>query len=797
MATPAAHEPRGSIVTRVLARLITSLLRNRSVALGSVALVVCIAALGLVRLRVDFSSTSFYAGGSEPAQRLAEFQATWGADDNALLILVHPSQADDPRGVLASERLAAIAELARALEDGDQVAAVTSVATAPLPAPRLTPRLTPGLGSGPFEPIDLATIVKATKLDELDPAARRSILERLPFVPTLLSADGRETVIVVELGFSSDDVMRTKAAVDALEPILVAHDPRLQQLGLTRELAGIPAIRAGFFALIVHDQLILIPLMIGLIGLALLLVFRRVHGVLIPAAAAAVPTLMLVGVMGWLGEPIGLLNQAYFTLLPVILVADAIHMVARYDEERRNLGPRGDNGRAIIRAGSQVGLACLLTSVTTAAGFASLALADMPILRSFGIYAAIGVGLGFVMVVILVPLLLSFVRDDRSVPELPGFGPIDALVRFATARPWLILGVTIAVLGLALIPAKRVQIDNTLTGLLSADHPTSIASRRVDTQLGGVLGLEFELHAPPGVSLCDPEPLAAIYGFEQWLAEQPEVRAVEGLASIVAGTHGLSGGRSTIPETRAMIDAQLDAIAPFAPLDRYSRDHGQTLRIHASLPDDGGRGFVEFAARAEAELARRLTTDEPWAGIRAQTTGTPLLAYQGVNRITHDLRSSFVLVFVIVIALIACLFRSGWPALISLLPNGLPLVLGYASIALVGQVLDPLAAVILILALGIAVDDTLHIFVRTREERREGVGLDEALRRAINHSGRAVAATSIVIAAGLALNLGSSFPPLQMLGWLGGLVIMLALLGDLLVLPALIVLVRGRGLNAP
>lgn len=745
-------EARESALTRLLARSIAALLRHRALALASVALVLCAAAFGTLRLRVDFSSTAFYGDDSEAARRFTEFSSRWGADDANLLVLIHAARDGDSSTVLEPDRMQAIAELSDALARGEQVRRVTSIA---------------GMPPGTTELV----------------------------VPTLLSADGRATVIVVELEFSSDDVMRTKAAVDALEPILAAHDPALAEHGLTRELAGVPAIRAGFFTLVIHDQAIFVPLSLTLIGLALLLVFRRIHGVLIPALAAAVPTAMLVGVMGWIGEPIGLLNQAYFTLLPVILVADAIHMVARFHEEQRSEATDGpaDLGlreRAIVRAGSRVGLACLLTSLTTAVGFASLGLAEMPILRSFGLYAALGVALGFVVVMVLVPLLLSLVDDRRNERPLPGLRPIDATVRFATARPGVVLILTAALAGAAVIPAQRVEIDNTLSGLLDDDHPTSLASRRVDAELGGVLGLELELEAPPGVDLRDPELLATLYEFERWLAAQPEVRSVEGLATIVAGIGELLGQGATIPDRRATIDARLTAVADRAPLDRYIREQGRFARIHVGLPDVGGREFIDFAGRAQAELERQLAGTD----VRAHATGTPLLAYQGVNRITADLRASFTLVFVVVVGLIGVLFRSAWPAIVAILPNGLPLALGYATIGLFGGVLDPLAAVILTLALGIAVDDTLHILVRTREELRPGVGVEQALRRAIEHSGRAVAVTSIVIAGGLALNLLSSFPPLQMLGWLGAVVISLALLADLLVLPALLVLLRGRGL---
>lgn len=764
--------------------MIAGVLRHRSVALIGVVIVVVIAALGIMRLRVDFSSTAFYGDDSVAGQRLAEYQAQWGADDDTLLVLIEPSVADDPAGVLSGERLAVIAELDRILAGATQVEQVVSISRLTLPLPGASP--------GQLSSAEFPSVAAALGLAELAPVDRRALLERLPFVPTLLSADGGMTVIAVELSFSTDDVLRAQGVVEQLEQLMVSHDEALAEVGLTRQIAGVPAVRAGFMALVVHDQLLLVPLTLLVIGVALFLVFRRLHGVVIPAIAAGLPTLMLVGIMGWTGEGLGLLNQAYFTLLPVIAVADAIHLLARYHEERR--AGADTREQAIIRAGSRVGLACLLTSLTTATGFASLAMADMPILRGFGLYAALGVVLAFVTVLVLVPLLLSYVGDNRHPPPLPGLRSLDVVLGFAIRRPWVVVVGCLAVLVLALVPASRVRIDNQISGLLEPAHPTSVASKAVDERLGGVLGLEFELRAPAGVDLRDPELLAALDGFELWLAEQDSVRVVEGVASIVAGTGELLGEPRQVPGSRAQIDARIDVIRPYAPLERFVAEDGRRMRIHAGMPDAGGQLFVALAERAEDELLRRLAETQDGGRIQAYATGTALVAYRGVNGITKDVRDSFVLVFAVIVGVIALLFRSLWPALIGVLPNGAPLLLGYAMLGVLGEVLDPLAAVILTLGLGIAVDDTLHIMVRAREELRGGVGVEEALRRAIGHTGRAVLVTSVVIVGGLSLQLLSSFPPMQLLGMLGGAVILFAVVMDLLLLPALIVLVKGRGL---
>jgi predicted RND superfamily exporter protein len=787
--------------SRLLATLVAALLRRRALAAVLLLSVFLISLLGLSRLRIDFSSSAFYGDDSAAAARLSAFHDSWGADDDTLLVLIHPLADDDSSGVLAPDRLSAIADLTAALRAVGQVQEASSIADLSLPLPTLggEPRTTTfvalahGLGLA-VQPIE----------------ARRALLERLPFVPALLSADGRDTVIVVELGFSSDDIVRTRTVVAQLEQVLDEHAGALAELGLAYELTGVPGIRAGFFELIVRDQALFVPLTLLLIGISLFAVFRRLHGVLIPALAAMIPTAMLVGIMGWMGEPIGLLNQSYFTLLPVIAVADAIHMIARFHEERRRPGDLDSNepgldahgldarGQAIVRACSQVGLACFLTSLTTAAGFASLATATMPILRAFGLYAALGVSLAFVVGLVLVPLSLSLVRDDRLPPPPAAIGVIDWVVAISLRRPlWVVLS-SVGLVLLALIPASRVEVDNTLSALLEPEHPVSVASRRVDERLGGVLGLELEITAPEGIDLRTPESLAAVYGFERWLADQPGVRVVDGLASAVAGVGELRGAPTEVPREQAEIDARLELLAPHAPLDRLVRDDGQRLRIHVGMPDAGGRQFVEFAALAEAELNERLAA---LPQLEAHATGTPLLAYRGVNGITEDLRGSFTLVFVVVIAAIALSFRSMWPALVAVLPNLAPLLFGYAALGLLGKVLDPLAAVILTLALGLAVDNTLHVMARTREELRKStlageVGhLEHALSDAISQSSWAVTVTSVVIVGGLLLNLGSSFPPLQMLGLLGSLVIGLAWLANLTVLPASLALLRGRGLT--
>lgn len=716
----------------IFERVARKVVARRSIAWAVTLAVIVLAIAGVSRLRVDFSSASFYGDGSAATASLRAFHDRFGADDRTLVVI---ATTDEDRGVLAPERLRALDGLTQALALDPAVSQVTSLA-----------RLRPAA----FAPT-LAEVAEG-----MDPAAfdrfAEAILTDERVVPLLVSRDGRATAIIVDLRDSSDDLAAITRTLARLRTIIEAH---ASSADLALQAAGLPAIRAAFFELTIRDQLVLVPVTLALVGLGLAYAFRSAHAVLVVAVVAGLPTLVLLGAMGWLGEPIGLLNQAYFTLLPVIAVADAVHLVTRAQEEARTGVPWPE---AVTRATARVGWACFLTSLTTAAGFGSLALAGMPILRRFGLYAALGVTLAWFAAILLGPLLLTYGRPPTG---RAGGRITAALGRWSVARPRLALLLALGVsLGAGLL-WPRVVVDNRLTGLLLPDHPVARANAVLDRALGGSLSLELELVADPDHwrSADGQRELADVHA---WARTVPEIR-------VALVPHG------SVPELVGFI------------VDGHAR-------ISLRTGDVGGQAFEALAMQTQDAVAARTRA-------RTIVTGTAALAYGGVNRITHDLRGSLFSVFLVITIAIAVLFRSVALGLVSVPPNAIPLVVGYGAVALVGIPLDPLATVVLTVALGLAVDDTIHLVARFGEGRARGDAPERALAQAIEHTGRAVALTSVVLAVGLSIHLLSSFPPLRVLGGLGAFVIVLAWVCDLVVLPPLLrwtAFVRGdRGGTDP
>ena len=737
---------------------------------------------GALRLQSDFSAMAFYGSGDPEVDRLVSHKERWGKDDAMLLAVVTPEMGTPPE-MLTRPRLKALADLVDHLERDPGVAWVQAVTNTAL------------LSGGDPGVLDVAPLLERMPDDDKEMVGfAQRVLADPTLVPQLVSRDGDALGLFIELDTDPDDITQLRPAVLQLRELFATWDSE-DGAGLTVSTAGVPAVRTDFFQLILADQLFNVPLLALAITLMLFIIFRRTHAVLAAGGAAALPAIMVFGLMGFLGEPLGILNQSYFTLLPVIAVADAVHMVSRFHEEiRRRVGP-GETPdpnlrRAAIRATmAAIGRACFLTSLTTAVGFGSLSAARMPILRTFGLYAALGIVFAYGTVLFVIPLLLSWSRG--AVPEAGREGALTtadrallACANLSIRRPFAVLAAFVVLSAAAAGFSTRVRVDNTLTGLIGAEHPTRIAGAIADDSLGGILGAEIAFSGPPG-SMNEPEVLEAMLRIEAWALQQPEARAAVSPARWMSTVHGALTGEVRIPATRAGV-AQMRLLAEGD--ERASRmlsPDASHARVTIRTRDDGGNAFAEFASRLEAALDREV------AGlsfpVEAFITGTPHVAYRGINAVTSDLRDSLGLALLAVTLIIALLFRSVRLALLSLIPNGMPLLVGYGLMGLMDWELDPTPAVVFTVALGIAVDDTIHLLVRVRDEQAEGRTLADAVREAVLHSGRAVGITTVLLCVGFGLNGLSSFPSMQVLGVLGAVVIFVALLGDLFLLPALLV----------
>jgi len=784
--TPADDEQR-----TLFHRFAERLTRHRPLFVGLTVVIVVAVLFGTLRLEVDFSARAFFGSDGDETAALERFTAAFGPDDNVVLVVLERKDGTfvDASGLLAirqiARRLATVDGVDRVLAFTEEKAPVADpmgalVFAAPVPDPI------------PEQPLKLAALGARLYGDPL-------------ITPTFLAKDGHTAAIGITFGtngsaagahhIDTDDIGAVRALIARIGS---AIDEVTLPPTTTIALAGMPVVRASLLALILRDQFLFVPLSFGLMAVLLALLYRRFHGVLLPLFAAALPSALVMGVMGYVDEPIGVVNQVYFTLLPVIAVSGALHLLSRYYDEARKRGVNNDTllpdrpTDAVIHAIGAVGAPCLLSALTTMIGMSSLLLSSMPILRSFGLFSTIGVGFALLTLLVPIPLILTLTRGrvidgEERRRAIHTDRVLASCADISLGRPRIFIAIAVVVLGSGLAIGQGVVVDTTLGGMLAPDHPTTKAGHVVDEKLSGFLTLELDVTAREG-AFADPAALRALRDLEDLArSSSSAIKATVSLATLAERVHEAVVGERTIPPTRESA-AQLLFLAEGNPMRRdLVTDDLARARVQIRLTDIGAVRLMALAdtlrARAPEVFARH-----GLSGFTLEPTGTPLTTYSGVEHLARDLKTSLLLAFFVIIVLLSLALRSLRLGLLAMLPNALPITLGYALLAVMGWPLEPGPAVALVVALGIAVDDTIHLMVGTEHARRSGEPLFSAIHTAMVRCGRPVVFTTVILAAGFGVNALSSFPTNARVGVIGAFVIVVALIGDLFLLPPLLLL---------
>lgn len=742
--------------------------------------IMIVAAAGLFRLEVAFSFQSFVGSRDSGVERLQQHIERWGSEDARLFIVV-----EDDRGLIAKDRLQELEQVLERLEASDDIHSATGLPRVPLLEP----------GSAVVGAQTIQQVVAGAADVE---SARARILQNASIVPLLLSRDGTATAILATLAVDADDITAFRPVVKRVRKLLDAEEERS---GLKFKTAGIPAVRSEFVDQLLNDQALFMSIAMAAALLLLIFLFRSFHGIVVPIVAAIVPTVILFGLMGWTKEPVGILSQVYITLIPVIALADTLHVVTRFEQAARAAHPDGKLSPAqrmdvIAEAMGHTGAACLLTSMTTMIGFLSLYVADMQVLHSFGLYAGLGVGIAFLCLLVVLPIGLSFVskvavRDEDKEGRLDrALGDIGA---FSVRHPGPILGATLLLCAGALALGSRVHVDNRLNDVLGEGHDVSAANQIVDDKLAGVVTIQIGLTAKEG-TLLDDQMLERIDALEEQLRAIEDIRAVRGPASMLRTLNLAVLGEARLPSSTAEVAQVWLLVGEAAGANMLVTESLSKGRIIMHLGDLGGAKMEALSAVIEPAVRESFPAD---SRIEAHITGVNWVAYKSFNRLSRELLLSLLSAFGLICLLIALLFRSVTTALMSMVPNAVPLLLTLAVMGVMGWRLDPPSSVVFVVGLGIAVDDTIHILARFHEEaqrlRREGAAHVhiEAVKIATKRSGRAIAITTLLLTVAFGVNSLSSFPMNRVFGVLGGVAVFSALWCDVIVLPALIA-VRAR-----
>ncbi len=772
-------------------------------------------------LTFNFTPQQLFASSSDRASVREEVARTFGREDNLLAVLV---VADEGRDVFDTSALSYTHQLTLGLRALEVPGFIAPRAAAGEDAPAARPTIkraasittmevprTSEDGALTTRPLAM-TLLEARGADPHDPtvifspeeAARvRAFAMSEPLVQGRL-VDERGSVSAVLLWL--DDGLQEASDLERVnEAVQAVIDRAAVPPGYSVRVGGIPRVRVDVMHSLKREQLTFVPLTGFIYFLILIALFRRVAGALLPLGTVLLSVLATTAMLVLTDSPINIINNILPTMIFIIGISDSIHMLTRQAEEaERGLAPM-DATRAMLR---HTGLACLLTSATTAVGFVSLVSADTTILQRFGLQAAFGVLCAFVFTVLFIPTALSYLKPMRRIsatavprrgaltPEALASAPwlergLMVLARAVLRRPALFLiGGLLVTAGFGVL-GSRVRIDTTLLEIYQESHPTYQTSVLMEERLGGILPVEISVKHPDKDHFKTPEAYAKLATLQQRAGAIDGVLATQSFVDFhQAARQALLGDvaeRAVMPDSAEQI-AQLHLLIEGPPDSRdgaraFITDDFSHARLLLRVSDFGAQRMIVVGDTLRAQLSELFP---PAQGYTTVLAGDAYVASVSLDSFIRDLFASLLMASVIIFVMMTLVFRSLKLGLISVVPNLTPLIATFGYMGWAGITLNTTTIIIFAISLGLAVDDTIHFLARFKEELDRQPTTHDALMHTFYGAGRAILLTSVLLLTGLLVLLWSDFKPSVYFARLTAITIGGALLGDLLLLPPLL-----------
>ncbi len=703
---------------------------------------------------IDFTPQAMFMSEGGMWERLQEYEEEFGVEDNTMVVLV-----EGP--VNSVEGVSLLKALHHAVEERPQIKKVESLVNASI-----------------VEADASGMLLLRDAIDEgespLDSAAKD------PFLGTFLISPDQQTV---SIQIHLDDELHKIADVS---PVIADLTEHVRAVPVPAEFkvhtTGIPYVRAEVVEMMLVDEMVFFPAVGVIFLITICTLFRRILLGVIPMVGVFIATVWAMGALLSSGAVLNILSILTPTLVLVIGVADGIHMVSRYREE---LFKDKDREAALGRTLRSMALACFLTSFTTSVGFASLIVADTQVIQDFGIHVAVSVLITFATVLLAVPTLLAWLPINKvGKPSQSGPRPAYRWLSDVVAKtPKKVLFVSLLLTAFAGYLGRDVRTNSALLEMYHDGHPTWEAVQVAEKNVGGVIPLFLHLTGAEG-QMLEPDILDRVAQLEEEVSSQPMVGWTMSAAGWIGHFHSLLTGEQGLPASREGVAQELllAEMSGDLPLDRIlSTDHGRT-RILVLAKDFGGRETLRVKEHLES-FGEELFAD---TGITLDVTGDGMLAAHSVENLIQDLLASLGLVLVVILLTMYALLRNTRQTLIATAPNLIPLVFILGTMGLMGVDLQTSNIVSFTVAVGLAVDDTIHFIVRYREEHRRCPDMTTAIHNTFQGAGHPIVLTSILLVLGFGVLVFSSLTSTYFFGILACVTMIAALLGDLFLLPAML-----------
>ncbi|MEZ5525907.1 MAG: MMPL family transporter [Pseudomonadales bacterium] len=771
------------------------------------------------RFTFEASSDTLVVEGDPDLAYYQEMEKRFGGEEMLFLTYTPRNQP-----LLSTEVLAEIAEIQNRLAALENVSSVFSILDAPL------------LDNGSNDAIDDTAQYLTLRSDQVDfERAGKELVNSPLYANLLISRDGQTTALRLGLRFETEletlreqreklhsDAHAGSAALSDIEDRYAAEklsyaEQRAQLIANVRaikdgyegsaqlHLAGVPMIAADMIAYVKSDVMVFGVLVTLVILVMLYIFFRRPRWVLLPLLSSFLTIALLIGWLGLIRQPITVVSSNALALLAIFSLSFTIHLVVRY---RELLATRPELSHAELVASTMRSkfAPSVYTALTTIVAFASLSSSHILPVEDFGWMMCIGIAIALLVALTFFPaslLLLSRGEASRTLGKPLAINRVFS--RWAQHRAGRILVFSVTLIAVTAFGLFQVSLDNRFIDYFKSDTEIRAGMKYFDEHLGGTVPFEvivaFDPYESEALDEDDafyfededafpekywftPDKIKKLRALHHYLEQLPQTGKVISLATLDQVARDHNDGKALDAVQLAVVLGALPATIREQMIDPYADPYSGEMRLSGRIMESG----PYFSREKMVADIRQEAQQIGFAEGEVQVTGMMVLFNNMLKQLFNSQTSTLAYVLLATFVMFALLLRSLNLALIGLLPNVIAAAtviafMGYAAIPL-----DMMTITIAAISIGIGVDDAIHYLHRFREEYAVTGDVLEAVNRSHESIGRAMYFTSITIIAGFSVLAFSNFVPTIYFGLLTALAMLFAMLANLTILPALLVL---------
>ena len=756
-------------------------IRYRWIVVGIFFAFTIVCAFQLPKLKFDFNPESMLEFSEEEIEYQQQFEKKFSSNSDVFLVVM-----SDETSLMTPSGLGDLHELTEALSEFEGVSktySLTRVPQADNTPMALIRGLKPLVGDEPLTEEEAASIRERVQGSSL-------------LRGNLISADEHDALIMVYLKPDYVDPDAFYPVLEKIQSHVAAWQAKENDDNAKYSIGygGLPYIRAMTVDSMKRDQFILWPVVGVLYILALCILFRSFWQAILPLVSVGCVVLWAIAIMVWAGIPVTMINNTLPLLILVIGVTNGIYVLMRILDERKK---GKDKKKALVDGVYRVALATFLTTTTTAVGFGSLAVARTTILNSFGVITAIAVMLVYVAIIFLMPQIASFIKLDpkrEKSADAEQDGLIEKFVgtvtNFSINHKILVTIGSVALLGGCIFAGCHVEFNSHVNDVFQEDHPITQTNLLIENKLGGMLPLEIDIKTTEEQFFGNARNMKTLCDLQSKIVAHDGVISALSICDMFVEA-GLSF--DNVPDQKefagrlfAMNRVQGDM------LKQYMTPERNNVHITVRIPDNG----VQNSNKTISDLDAMCKAAFDGTAIDYRLTGIAYNSTRGLDMFVGDLFTSLLMAFMIIFVVLFVAFRSFWSGIVTLIPNLLPLCMTLAIMPLYGYGLNTTSVLVFTISIGLAVDNSIHIIQRFRQEYRYEKTVPDAIRIAMRSSGRAICQSNVLLCSGLAVLLISNFEPITRVGILTMTTIGSALVISLIVLPAELAIV-GHKMKLP